>query len=127
MDSESYAKLEEIMKSVEGDTENAINEVLWDEGGKLINDAIINLLPISSRTWRGKKKSAKFSVPFRQDNGNLSVTIRTKSAYNYLYFPDDGTNTRKHAGERYFMLGGAEVEQEEILNRCIAKITEKFK
>lgn len=126
LDTDSYNKLVEVMKDYEGDTERAINEVLWNEGGTLINDAIMNFLPVSGRNWKGKKPAAKSSAPFIQVNENLSVTLKTKSAYNYLYFPDDGTNTRKHIGEQHFMFGGAENQQEEILNRCIAKLTENF-
>lgn len=92
----------------------------------MITEAIMTLLPESGRKWKGKRKAAKQSAPFMQTNGELSVTVKTKNAYNYLYFPDDGTNTRRHHGEQYFMYGGAEIKQDEIIDRCIAKLIEKF-
>lgn len=127
LDTESYNKLFEAMKQYEGQAPRTVNEVLWNEGGPLINDAIINLLPVSNREWVGKKPAAKRSAPFTQENGELSVTIKTKSAYNYLYFPDDGTNTRKHAGEQHFMFGGAEAKQNDIIDLCISALIEKFR
>lgn len=123
LDTEAFNRLEEAMKDYQGDVEKRINEVLWEEGGVLIEDAIMQLLPASGRKWKGKKPAAKSSKPFVQEQGNLSVTVKTKKVYGYLYFPDDGSNTRKHAGNQQFMLGGAEIEQDEIIQRCIAKLT----
>lgn len=116
----------ERLKEFQGNTEETINEVLWEQAGILINDAIIELLPRSGRTWAGKKKAAKDAAPFSQLNENLSVTVRTKGVYHYLYFPDDGSTTRKHYGNQQFMLRGAENEQEQIIDLCIAKLIEKM-
>lgn len=126
IDAELFDQLIERMKAFQGNTEGTINEVLWEQGSVLINDAIMLLLPRSGRTWAGKKKAAKDAAPFTQTNENLSVTVRTKGAYHYLYFPDDGSNTRKHQGNQQFMLHGAEMEQEQIINLCIAKLIEKM-
>lgn len=123
LDNEGFERLENALKGYEGNTEEKINEVLWNVGGSLIESEIIRLLPRSGRNWRGKKKAAKDAEPFVQDHENLSVTVRTKNAYHYLYFPDDGTNTRKHVGEQHFMFGGAENMQEEIIERCIVELT----
>lgn len=103
-----------------------INDVLHGEGAKEINDQIMRLLPSSGRHWKGKKASASSAQPFTQDDGMLSVTIRTVSAYNYLYFPDDGSNTKKHAGNQQFMLSGAENASNRIMELCIGQLTEEF-
>jgi HK97 gp10 family phage protein len=124
LDREGFERLESVLKKYEGNAENIINEVLWNEGGEYIEEKITQLLPVSNKHWRGKKRAAKFAEPFMQEQDNLSVTVKTKNAYHYLYFPDDGTNTRKHVGEQYFMFGGATNAQEEIIERCIAKLTE---
>lgn len=124
LSNEAFERLENTLKNYEGDAEKRINEVLWNEGGDIIEERINKLLPVSGRTWRGKKKAAKFAEPFTRTQENLAVIVKTKSAYNYLYFPDDGTNTRKHAGEQYFMHGGAIDAQDEIIDRCIVKLTE---
>lgn len=126
LDTESYNKLFEAMKKYEGQAPKTVNEILWNEGGPLINEAIINLLPVSGKHWSGKKPAAKNAQPFTQVNEELSVTVKTKNAYHYLYFPDDGTNTKQHAGEQYFMFGGAEAKQNEIIDRCVAALIEKL-
>lgn len=127
LDTDSYNKLFELMKNYQGEAPKTVNEVFWNEGGPIINQSIMNLLPVSGKRWSGKKPAAKSSAPFTQENGELSVTIKTKSAYNYLYFPDDGTNTKRHAGEKYFMFSGAEASQEQIIELCIQKLTEIFR
>lgn len=126
IDTALFDDLIERMKAFQGNTEEAINEVLWEQGGGLINEAIMLLLPRSGRRWAGKKKAAADAAPFTQANDNLSVTVKTKNAYHYLYFPDDGSTTQRHAGEQHFMLRGAENEQEQIINLCIAKLIEKM-
>lgn len=126
IDVKAYDELCQKMQAYQGNAENVVNEVLWDQGGTLINQAIMRLLPRSGRTWSGKKKAAADAQPFTQKNENLSVTITTKYSYHYLYFPDDGSTTRKHAGQRHFMFQGAENEQEKIIDLCIARLTEDF-
>ena len=56
----------------------------------------------------------------------LSVTIRTKNAYHYLYFPDDGSTTRRHHGGQEFMKRGAEKKQSKIIDRIMQGLTSKF-
>ena len=126
LDAAEFDRLTEHIKEYQGDAENVINEVLWGEGAQRINDAIMIFLPRSGRTWRGKAKAAKDAAPFTQTNDNLSVTIHTKGAYHYLYFPDDGSTTRKHEGNQQFMFRGAESEQEHIIDLCIAKLINEF-
>lgn len=121
--------VEELSKAIreyEGYAGEAINDVLWNEGAPLIQEGIQRLLPESGRTWRGKKPAAKRAAPFTQENSTLAVTIKTKYAYHYLYFPDDGSTTRKHAGNQQFMYRGAEDKQEEIIDRCVKRLIDKF-
>lgn len=126
IDSELFDQLLDKMKAFQGNDEEVINEVLWGQAGELIMESITGLLPRSGRTWQGKKKAAADAAPFTQTNENLGVIVRTKKAYNYLYFPDDGSTTRKHQGNQRFMIRGAENEQEHIINLCIAKLIEKM-
>lgn len=126
LDEKQFDTLQRAMQNYGDQAGRAVDDVLHNEGGKLINDEIMRLLPASGRKWRGKKTAAKRTQPFTQDNGSLSVTIRTKSAYNYLYFPDDGTNTKHHIGykgkPREFMMHGAENQTSEIIDRCITRL-----
>lgn len=130
LNSDQFEQLQTAMERYSGNAGREINDVLHKEGGMLINEEIMRLLPASGRTWNGKKPAAKSTQPFVQDNGTLSVTIRTKSAYNYLYFPDDGTDTQRHIGykgkPRDFMQKGAENKTSEIIDRCINRLIKEW-
>lgn len=123
-------ELLEAMESYGRGSGKVIDEVLWNEGGPLINTAIRRLLPASGRKWKGKKTAASKAQPFVQENDSLAVTIKTKSAYHYLYFPDDGTSTRRHIGykgrPREFMYKGADSRVEKIMDLCIERLIEKW-
>lgn len=114
------------MKRFPSGAENAINAVLHEDGGALIADEIRRLMPVSGKTWNGKKPSAKMGKSLKQENHNLAVTIRTTSDYHYLYFPDDGTNSYRHVGNKQFFLHGAEGQQTEIIDRCINRLVAEF-
>lgn len=103
-----------------------VDEVLHGEGAQLIKNRIAPLIPRSGRTWKKKGRAAAAAMPgaFAQDNGMLSVTIAARNKYHYLYFPDDGSNTRKHAGNKQFMQRGAENAAEEVIERCLGKLLE---
>lgn len=125
-DAKDFERLQNAIKNFPGDAEKVINEVLHDEGSQLIQDSIRNLMPVSGREWKGKKTAAKSAKSLTDTKGNLFVVVRTTNNYNYLYFPDDGTNTRKHAGNQQFFLKGAEAKQEDIIDLCINKLTSAF-
>lgn len=122
LEAADFDRLANLIKEFPDRAVDAINEILWDEGGQLINDAIMELLPRSGRSWSGKAAAAKNSAPFTQTNENLSVTVRTKGVYHYLYFPDDGSTTLRHEGGQEFMYRGAESEQDRIIYLCVANI-----
>lgn len=122
LDQTDFERLENAMKDFQGDTEKTINEVLHNEAGRFIHDEIKRLMPVSGKKWKGKKSPAKTSNSLEIVGGNLSVTVRTKKAYQYLYFPDDGSNTRRHVGNQQFFLNGGENKKEEILNLCINRL-----
>lgn len=109
-----------------GEAEQVINEFLRTSGGDQIEQRIKELLPVSGRTWRGKKAAASSTNPFKKVSGNLSVTIRTKGGYHYLYFPDDGSDTEKHYGNQQFMFKGASDKSEEIGNQIIDKLLKRL-
>lgn len=127
LDAKQVDRLQDAMSKYAGQAGRIVDEVLHNEGGKLISEEIMRLLPESGRTWAGKKPAAKQAKPFMQENGSLSVTVKTKPAYNYLYFPDDGTNTRRHIGykgvPREFMRKSGERQADRIIDLCIARLT----
>lgn len=118
-----FGQLEEAMKAYTGDVEEAINEVLHEEAPPIIQDSIRRLMPRSDvKSWKGKKPHAKDSESLRNINGNLSVTITTQKNYQYLYFPNDGTNTRRHVGNQQFFEQGGEAVTADIVERCMRRL-----
>lgn len=124
---EEFDRLTEFLQGYQMRAVKHINDVLWNEGATLIQTGIQQLLPESGRTWRGKKPAAKRAAPFTvTDKAALTVEVGTKYAYHYLYFPDDGSTTRKHAGNQQFMLRGAEMQQPQILDLCVNRLVNEF-
>lgn len=121
-----FDRLQNAMKEFQDNAETTINDVLHNQAGQLIQDSVRRLIPMSGRTWKGKKAPAKTSNSLRSINGNLEVTVKSTKRYQYLYFPDDGTNTRKHVGNQQFFRKGGEAVKDEIIERCINKLTNNF-
>ena len=125
LDVSNFDNLIEVMKDYAGNTEDAINEVLHStETSNLLQESIKRLMPVSGRYWGGKRAPAKSGKSLRSINSNLAVTITTTKNYQYLYFPDDGSNTRRHIGGKEFFYKGGMNVQEDIINRCISKLIE---
>lgn len=114
-----------LMNEVEG-AGDIINDILHNQAGPLIQEAIQPLIPVSGKHWRGKKSPARSSESLRQKNETLSVTVRSAKNYQYLYFPDDGSNTRRHAGNQQFFRRGAETVEDEIISRCLGALIDNF-
>lgn len=109
------------------EAEQIINEYLREDGGELIKQKIHERLPVSGRKpWKGKKTAAKATDPFRKTAGNLSVKVHTKSAYHYLYFPDDGSDTERHYGNQQFMFDGASQSSETIADEVIEELVKRL-
>lgn len=126
LNAESIANLEKAMIEYQGDTEKTINDVLHNDASQLIQDAVKRLIPESKKTWNGKKAAAASGKSLTDVKENLSVTVKTTKPYQYLYFPDDGTNTRRHVGNQQFFKRGGESQIDEITKRCITRLTENF-
>lgn len=110
--------------------EKAINDVFHNDAPPLVSEEIRRLIPVSGKTWKGKApaaKTAKSSVSERKDERkNLTFVVGTTYKYHYLYFPDDGTNTRRHVGNQQFFKKGGEAKQSEIVDRCIRRLVQGF-
>lgn len=130
MDTKEVERLFNAVKNFPQNAEEAINDVFHNEAPPLVSDSIKRLIPESGRTWKGKAtaaRTAKSSVTERKDErGNLAFAVGTTAKYHYLYFPDDGENTRRHVGDQHFFQRGGEAKQSEIVDRCITRITNIF-
>ena len=121
-----FEQLHQSMENFQGNTEKVINNVLHEEAAPLISDAVKRLMPRSGAKWKGKKAAAADANSLMNKKENLAITVKTKKAYQYLYFPDDGTNTRRHVGNQQFFRRGGESQTNEIINRCIKRLTNDF-
>lgn len=126
MDVAEFNRLQQAMKNYQGDTEQAINDVLHNEGSQLIQEGIYRFMPVSGKTWRGKKPAAKSSKSLTDETSNLTVIIKSAKAYQYLYFPDDGTNTRRHVGDQQFFIRGTEAKQSSVIDLCVNRLINEF-
>lgn len=124
--SEAEAKIAAFGASGEK-LESIVNDVLHDDAGQRIMANIMPYVPRSGRMWKGKRNpAARDTQPFREEHENLSVIVRTKTPYHYLYFPDDGSNTVKHAGNQQFMYRGAQETAPDIIELCKARIIKEI-
>lgn len=126
LDAKQIDRLATAMQNYAGHAGHIVNDVLHNEGGQLIHDEIKRLMPVSGKDWKGKATAAKKANSLQIDKGTLSVTVRSKSKYSYLYFPDDGSNTKRHVGNQQFFRRGGENKTEEIIDRCVGRLVSDF-
>ncbi len=127
----NYDDLDELTEKIDqygAEAYKTINDVIHGEGARLIRNDIALLIPSSGRSWKGKGRSAAQAMPgsFKQKDETLSVTIAARGKWRYLYFPDDGSNTKRHQGNQHFMLRGTENASSKVVDLCIGKLTESF-
>lgn len=121
LDEGNVLELEETIKEYQDGAEEKINRYLHGEGYEMFEKSIQNAMPESNRNWRGKNVAAKDAKSLQDSNKseNLAVTIRAKTQYGYLYFPDDGSNTIRHQGNQHFFQRGVEEKASEAVNDLI--------
>ena len=121
-----WGYIEEALRQYEGNAEDAINDVLHNYAGDKAQEEIRRLIPVSGKSWKGKAPAAKTSKSMQNVTANLSVTVTTSKRYQYLYFPNDGSNTKRHAGNQQFFEKGGEAAMPDIIERCIGRLTNNF-
>ena len=126
LETEDVERLRRALERFPGRGEEAINEIVHGVGAVEFQDSIRLLIPVSGKKWRGKKEPASTGDSLMAVPSNLSVTIKTTKRYQYLYFPDNGTNTRRHAGNQQFFARGAQDVASNVVGRCVANIINKF-
>lgn len=118
--------LQEVIAQYIGNTEEAINNVLHNYAGDRAQEEIRRLIPVSGKSWKGKAPAARDSNSMRNVHGNLSETVTTAKRYQYLYFPNDGTNTRRHVGNQQFFEKGGDAAMDDIVERCILALAPDY-
>ena len=123
LNADSIDVLERAIKEYQQGAEDKITGYLHDKGYQTLSNSIQSMIPVSDR----KKKHAKNSAALmdRQKGSRLAVTVGTRSKFHYLYFPDDGTNTKHHAGKQHFFERGVEAQEENVINGILDAL--KFK
>lgn len=124
MDHQDAEELVRRIKAFGDGADDAITEVLHGYGAERIGEEARERIFPSGRRWKGKKKSATAAKPFTSKGSSLTVTVSSKSSYHYLYFPNDGSTTKKHRGQQHFMSEGAEAAMDNIMDRCLARLSE---
>lgn len=121
MDESNVLELEATIKEYQDGAEEKINKYLHGKGYEMFEKSIRSAMPESNRTWHGKKVAAKAARSLQDGNKSesLAVTIRAKTEYGYLYFPNDGTNTIHHQGNQQFFRKGVEEKENDAINSLI--------
>lgn len=125
-DANSWPAIEASITNLASGYGKIIDEVLHDRGAEEIRNRIDQLLPTSGRRWKGKPPQAKGSKWQHYTNESLAVTVGTTARYHYLYFPDDGSNTRAHVGNKQMFLRGAEAASPDVVEILETALVEAF-
>lgn len=127
-DISGFDEIFDAIQNFEGSVEGKINEILHKQAPEEVKKSILALpdFPVSGRTWKGKRKAAKSGNPFTEQTYNLGFTVRSRKQYNYLYFPDDGSNTTKHAGNQNFMGRGLDKSIDTILDQVLVAFDDSW-
>ena len=115
-------RINDSIMSYGTDAESIINSYLREVASHLAVDSIKIRIPASNKSWKGKGKSARSGNPFVTDFVNLGFKIRSKTAYNYLYFPDQGEGTSKNKNPLEFMDKGLDSVYDTIVDGIIKKL-----
>lgn len=126
LDFESIRQSIDNFDNLNSKTEFIINNILHNKGADLIKSNIYPLINNSGREWNNKPKHAKLAKSLTDVKENLGIVTKSKKTYNYLYFSDDGSNTKRHQGLQGFMLKGAEKSIDEITQDIINRLIDEI-
>lgn len=110
-------RLQNAIKEYHDNAEKKITNYLHGQGYERLSGSIQRLIPVSDRRKRHARDAD--ALMDRDTDSNLSVTIGTRNSYNYLYFPDDGSNTLHHIGNQQFFFQGVQQEEERVMNEMV--------
>ncbi|AVP48409.1 hypothetical protein [Bacillus cereus] len=105
IDASKFESLQRNIERLPNVAEKIINEDLKSRIAPVMKKSVLGLMPISNR----KKAHAKLYQSINDDNKeNLTLTLKPKSKYRYLVFPDLGLGTSKKKAAQKFMKHGVD-------------------
>lgn len=126
LDDEGFASLLDAMKQYGENAADVVTAVIHDAGDDIYKE-IDPLINPSGRKFKGHSSGAKGSKWQHYDTREpLEISVSTTSKRHYLYFPDDGSNTKHHYGDQQFMLRGAQAAAPGILEKGINALVRNF-
>lgn len=126
LDAADFERLQRSMEAFGEGSGQVITETLH-ESGPAIYERINPLIHPSGRTFKGHRSSATQSAwPTYGKAESLAITVAARGKWHYLYFPDDGSNTDRHAGMQDFMMRGAQDAAPEIIERCLGALMQEW-
>lgn len=124
LDDKDMELLKQRIQEYGSGAEEAINKYLHGEGKEIIVKSIEDYTPVSIR----KKAHAKGNMPYQGTGYNLSVAVKTKAKYNYLYFPDAGKGTSaKNPKNSGFMEKGLDAIYDKIVDGMLKAVAKEIK
>lgn len=119
VDFSSFESLENNVKQLPDVAETIINRDLGKKVFPIFEKSILGLIPISDRD---KPHAALYKSLSSNTRENLTLTIKPKTQYAYLVFPDLGIGTSKKRSPLNFMDHGVGKKAEqavEVLNQSL--------
>lgn len=116
-------RIKEAIIDFGDNAENVINECLANEVKNTLITSITNFIPVSKKN----KKHAKTSNPLQGDvRNNLTLWIRTKPKFNYLYFPQNAEGQSRNNSPNDFMEKGINNEYDNVVNTILDKLQNRL-
>jgi len=126
LDDTDFERMAQAMANYGEDGAERVSEVIHSSGD-LIRERIDPLIHSSGRTFKGHRSGVRGTKWAHYLTGEpLAITVRAITSRQYLYFPDDGSNTVRHYGNQQFMMRGTEAAAPEIITRSLDALVEKF-
>ena len=125
---EDLGRIQEAIMDFGNDAESVINECLKKSVSKVFRKTITNIIPVSEGKYPSQrgKIHAKTSNPLRSMTDNLTLTIKSKTEFNYLYFPQMGEGTSKYKQPNDFMEKGIDAEYDNAVNIILEKLQRRM-
>lgn len=127
VDFSTFETLQNNIKKLPDVAETVINKELGSKIAPIFEKSILGLVPISDRDKPHAKLYKSLNASTKE---NLTLTIKPKTKYAYLVFPDLGIGTSKRRSPLNFMKHGvdkkAEQAAEELNKALIEEINKKL-